>query len=223
MDHGGNCGGGEHLGTLRCMGTPFWLAFASLLVSIIVGGSGLAIAILGYRSNREAIGDAWAREWAAQRPVVYPLVVDRVEDWDTLVEVTPITGEGLLHLLPVKNGGRGPALNVRGTLTAPPGDGEEEHQLLGTTIAAGDLLNMRIVPPLSSPLDESAADIHGTITYRDLAGSTWEQHFTFRRNGAGAGMDLELAEPIQHLGEAGAAAAPSDAGSPGETAPRPPG
>ena len=56
------------------------------IVSLVVAGAGLAVAIAGFLVNRRAIlseqtdrkqeiDDAWAREWAAQRPVVYPLAL----------------------------------------------------------------------------------------------------------------------------------------------------
>lgn len=175
------------------MGTPFWLAFASLLVSVIIGGSGLAVAILGNRSNRQAIRDAWVREWAAQRPVVYPLVLD---DWLTGRTGTPYADWRQLHVLPLKNGGRGPALNVRGVLTLAPGRGGGERQLLGTTIAAGDLLNVQVVPPIDTPPVAALADAHGTISYRDLAGGIWDQGFAFTQDSNG-GLDLQLSEPSQ--------------------------
>src|SRR5579859_4130597 len=107
------------------MDASFWLAFASLLV----GGGGLAVAIVGYRSNRGAIGDAWAREWAAQRPVIYPLLLD---EWLS-GQGDAYPGSSNRRLFPLKNGGRGPALNVTGVLTVTSGDHTREHQVLGST------------------------------------------------------------------------------------------
>ena len=97
--------------------------------------------------------------------------------------------------------------------------GEEDHQLLGTIIAAGDLLNMQVVSPLPSPLAASLANTQGTITSRDLAGSAWKQGFTFTRD-AGVGIDVQLAEPIQHMGVADGTVAPPGAGMPGGTSRR---
>src|SRR5262249_51887065 len=106
------------------MGAAFWLAFTSLLI----GGGGLAVAIMGYRSNHRAVGDAWTGEGAAQRPVVYPVPLD---EW--------LSGHGGAYqassnsrLFPLKNGGRGPALNVVGVLTVTSGNNTTEHQILAS-------------------------------------------------------------------------------------------
>lgn len=161
------------------MNLSLWVAFASLLIGL----GGLAVAILGYRSNRKAIDDAWTREWAAQRAVVYPVLLD---EW--------LSGNGAAYhhrghtrLLPLKNGGRGPALNVRGVLTVTSDDNDHEHQILPSTIAAGDLLNARLEPPCDTPAAWSSA--RGAITYRDLAGGTYEQLFDVTRSPRG---ELEL-------------------------------
>jgi hypothetical protein len=170
--------------TLRITDVSLWVAIASLLIGL----GGLAVAILGYRSNRKAIDDAWTREWAAQRAVVYPVLPD---NW--------LSGRGPAHhhgghtrLLPLKNGGRGPALNVRGVLTVTSENNEHLHDLLPSTIAAGDLLNARLVPPCEAPAAWSRA--HGLITYQDLAGGAWEQCFDFKKGPQGE-LELSLQEP----------------------------
>jgi len=171
--------------TLRGMDVSFWLALASSLI----GGSGLAVAIMGYLSNRRAIDDAWVREWAAQRPVVYPVLLD---DW--------LAGQGTAYhgtengrLFPLKNGGRGPALNVKGVIAVTSGD-DHEHMILASTIAAGDLLNARLAPPAAAPAEWVAAE--GSITCSDLAGGMWEQRFGYTRGPSGE-LELRLDEPIQ--------------------------
>src|SRR5438874_11929561 len=89
------------------------LAGWSLLIGILGGVLGPTIALLAYFSSRKAISDEWAREWAAQRPVVYP-VLDQLA-----------SGGTSKPYLPPKNGGRGPALNVVAELKfKPPGKGD---------------------------------------------------------------------------------------------------
>jgi hypothetical protein len=112
----------------------FWLALTSLLIA----GGGLIVAVVGYLTNRSAIKDAWAREWAAQRPIVYPLALHA---W--VSRQSPYDGAYRANLLPLKNGGRGPALNVRGTLVVSKQDGDHEREIVAGTIAAGDLLDAR--------------------------------------------------------------------------------
>jgi hypothetical protein len=177
------------------MDVSFWVAVASLLIGL----AGLAVATLGYRSNRKAIDDAWTREWAAQRAVVYPVLLD---DW--LSGNGPAYHhDGRMRLLPLKNGGRGPALNVRGVLTVTSANNDQVHDLLASTIAAGDLLSARLVPPCEAPAAWSSA--HGLITYQDLAGGAWEQCFDFKKSPQG-GLELSLREPTHTPLAAGASA-----------------
>jgi hypothetical protein len=171
------------------MGASFWLAFTLLLIGVV----GLLGAIMGYRSNRRAIDDAWAREWAAQRPAIYPVLLD---DW--------LSGRGGAYqgssnnrLFPLKNGGEGLAINVTGALTVTAGASTRKHQILGSTIAAGDLLNARLVPPAGMPADWASA--HGAVVYRDLAGVTYEQPFTLTREPGGE-LELTLDEPTHTRG-----------------------
>jgi hypothetical protein len=168
------------------MNVSLWVA----IVSLVIGGGGLAVAILGYRSNRKAIEDSWVREWAAHRPVVYPVLLD---EW--------LSGSGAAYqqgghkrLLPLKNGGRGPALNVRGVLTVTADNNDHVHEILASTIAAGDLLNARLVPTCEAPADWSSA--RGTITFSDLAGGAWEQPFDFNKGPHGE-LELRVQEPTQ--------------------------
>lgn len=58
-----------------------------------------------------------------------------------------------------------PALNVSGVLTVTSGDLTGEHQVLGSTIAAGDLLNARLVPPAAAiqPGTAISGTAHGVL------------------------------------------------------------
>jgi hypothetical protein len=181
------------------MNASFWLALASLLV----GGGGLTVAIMGYRSNRNAIGDAWAREWAAQRPVIYPMLTD---EW--------LSGRkggssrlSACRLLPLKNGGRGPALNVVGTITVASGGKMREHRILASTVAAGDVLHARLDPPAAKAADWDSAN--GSVAYSDLAGGTYEQLFVITK-GPGGEFELRLDELSQRPGSAALPLAPPD-------------
>jgi hypothetical protein len=103
--------------------------------SFLIATLGLVISVLSYFSSRgaisreqtdreKAIDDAWSFEWASQRPVVYP-VLSGVVSGSTA--------------LPLKNGGRGPALNVVAELEYRNQDGKPDgawRRVVGT-IAAG--------------------------------------------------------------------------------------
>ncbi len=157
-----------------------WFSMASLLVAI----GGLAVAIVGYRSNASAIrreqGDrkeeseaGWAREWAAQRPLVYPITE---REWVYALAGGRYQG-GNARVLALKNGGRGPALNVRGIVTAVSAEGKDYvREILAGTIATGDFLDARLAP---DPGVENWVGAHGAVQYFDLAGNTWETRFEF--------------------------------------------
>lgn len=114
---------------------------------------------------KKGLEDDWSREWAAQRPVVYPLVS---VEWAYGHIPRKI-------VLPLKNGGRGPALNVTGTITAVSGETRYERTIVAGTIAAGELLDARIETPGIE--DWSAAS--GVLRYSDLVGGSYETPFTF--------------------------------------------
>jgi len=156
---------------------------------------GLAVAIAGFLVNRRAIlseqtdrkqeiDDAWAREWAAQRPVVYPLALP---EWAYRSAGSRYAVAGNGRLLPLKNGGRGPALDVRGEVTASTPDGTEYScEILASPIAADDLLDARIVP---HPGIQHWENARGVIRYKDLAGGSYETRF---RRSLGPGSELVL-------------------------------
>lgn len=113
---------------------------------------------------KKGLDDDWAREWAAQRPVVYPLAS---VEW----------AQGHIPrktVLPLKNGGRGPALNVHGTVAAGPGDARYERGIIAGTIAAGDLFEARI----EGPGIHDWNDARGVLRYSDLVGGSYESGFT---------------------------------------------
>lgn len=155
------------------MNASLWIAFGSLLVA--VGGFIVnALAIRREAADRkQQIDDEWAREWAAQRPLVYPLAL---RDWAYASEGTRYR-LGNARVLPLKNGGRGPAVNVRGTVTAKSPDGTTyERQIIAGTIAAGDLFDARLVP---HPGVQHWLGASATIQYSDLAQIEYKTRFDF--------------------------------------------
>ena len=169
------------------------------LVSLLVAMGGLLVAVLGYFFNSRAIHQeqadraaaidaGWASEWAAQRPVVYPLALP---DWVYSTAGTRYEGQNS-RLLPLKNGGRGLALNVEGRLQAVSPDGTSyDREILAGTIAAGDLLDSRLAPP---PGVDNWIGAHGVIEYADLAGNRWETRFEVAE-GAGGEIVISAHEP----------------------------
>src|SRR4051794_1491895 len=92
-------------------------------MSTAIAIAGVVIALAGsfvngwqIRSERndrkQQISDEWAKEWAAQRPVVYPLPT---QSWASPLDGPPYFGSNA-KLVPLMNGGRGPALNVHGEI-----------------------------------------------------------------------------------------------------------
>jgi hypothetical protein len=158
------------------MDGSFWIALSSLLVSVVLGTGGFvwnARAIRReQRDRKEALSDAWAREWGAQHALVCPhLPADYISGRaDTRYESGDL-------LLPLKNGGRGPAFNVRGVLTTRNGDGPPvERRILAGIIAAGECLDARLDPPLQLPAlgggplpADYLAGANGFVQYQDLA------------------------------------------------------
>src|SRR4051812_5274810 len=91
--------GGSHVGH-----------FDSALFATV--GVAFGTTVLAYVTWTE-VGNGWAREWAAQRPLVYPRV-----------PVETFGGGGPTHLK-LMNGGRGPAINVRGELILREDEGDQ--------------------------------------------------------------------------------------------------
>lgn len=146
--------------------------------SLIIAIAGVGLAALTFVTNRQAIRneqadrkkaieDAWAFEWAAQRPVLYP-VLSRIM---------------AKQVLPIKNGGRGPALNVVAELEYHNDKGEADgHWVVSFgPVAAGDVEEAAIGPRLSPPW----RGISGVLRYGDLAGGRYETPFRFSQGRGG--------------------------------------
>lgn len=156
----------------------YWGGWSALVALGTIGLAGATV-WLGAQARKE-VRDAWSREWAAQRPEVYPL---SEREW---VYGTGRYAQGRARLLPLKNGGRGPALNVRGEITAVSAQGATyEREIIAGTIAPGDLLDARLAPGGV----EDWSSVQGVIRYHDLSGRVYEGRFEFSH----AGNSNELA------------------------------
>ncbi len=138
------------------------LIVAAVGVTIALGGFLTnALAIRGERTDRrQASEDAWAREWASQRPVVYPRVPSRDAE-----------------MLTFKNGGRGPALNVEGELLIRGKDGQSTpwSDLAVGTIAVDDEETAVLAPATAPPWPR----VSGELRYTDLVGGSYVTRFDF--------------------------------------------
>jgi hypothetical protein len=151
----------------------WWVAAGTLALAATTG----VLAFVTWRmakSARDEVAIERERIDAATRPVVYPLAL---YDW-----VVGRQGSGYdarrLSVLPLKNGGAGPALNVHGAIFLVPDAAEAAGQvsleLQGGSIAAGDVIDAR--------LEHGIADwsgVVGFIVYKDLADDEWVTHFRF--------------------------------------------
>ena len=144
-----------------------WSALVAIGTLALAGATGW----LGLQSKR-GVDDAWAREWAAQRPIVYP---HPLRDWAYASEGSPYR-LGNQKVLPIKNGGRGPALDVRGEVhTRDPRDNVAySRTIIAGTIAPGDLFDSRIVP---QPGIQHWLGAVGVLRYHDLVGNEWQTRF----------------------------------------------
>lgn len=169
------------------------LAGWGLLVAVASGFAalvGVAIALAGFFVNRAAIrgekddrrqamSDEWSREWARQWPLLYPRLPSEI---------------GGQRYLKIKNGGRGPALNVQGELRIRDSDGEKRWGGLSTgAIAAGDEEIVGITGPLIAP---PWPRVSGELRYMDLADGTYVTHFDFQ-NGSDGDLEVVL-HPQEH-------------------------
>ena len=137
-------------------------AVATLILAIVTLGL-VFVTKRMVNAAKKGLDDEWSREWAAQRPVVYPL---SSEEWAHGLRPRKL-------ILPLKNGGRGPALNVEGVIAAVSNGKSYERAIVAGTIAAGDLFEARIERP--GIHDWSGAT--GVISYSDLAGGHYEGRF----------------------------------------------
>jgi hypothetical protein len=148
--------------------------------TVAVGAAGVIVAVAGFASNslsirreerdrKQQIREEKERQWSAQRPVVYPLADPR---W---TEGTGPYEYDRSRRIPLKNGGRGPALNVEGEVHGlAPGEIPYECRIVAGTIGVGEQLDGRIVPPPGVQYWDGAA---GTLHYVDLRGVSYASRF----------------------------------------------
>jgi hypothetical protein len=186
-----------------------WIGLAGLVLAAV----SLAYGFLQGRKHNRAIRQeqadrkdqieaAWAFEWAAQRPLVYPVLLPvwLSPRWEDESPYTTTKGQ----LLPVKNGGRGPALNVSGTVITISSTGvTQERQMVAGTIAAGDLLDAR----LTAPEVDDWSTVRGKLEYHDLVGGHYLTPFTFSKDPEGV-LSVTIDETTHIPPGAGNAALP---------------
>jgi hypothetical protein len=156
------------------------IALAALVVAFLSFAFGLwqshegDVAIRQEQTDRkEQIGYFWASEWARQQPVVYPVLTPA---WLNPTGTNPVD-----VYLPLKNGGRGPALNVSGVITETGYDEPPHTRIAAVTIAAGDMVNARLLAP--GVRYWSGAE--GKLEYTDLVGGSYETPFTINKDPSG--------------------------------------
>jgi hypothetical protein len=154
------------------------IALAALVVAFLSFAFGLwqshkgTVAIRQEQTDRkDQIGYFWASEWARQRPVVYPVLTSK---WLSQGGVAPMATR-----IPLKNGGRGPALNVGGVVIETEGVREpRDIHILAGTIAAGDEVEAR----LPEPGVRYWQGANGTLEYTDLVGGSYTTPFTINQD-----------------------------------------
>jgi hypothetical protein len=160
---------------LSLAGWSFVLATASVVIAVATFFTNRQAMRREQADRKKAIDDAWAFEWAAQRPVVYP-VLSRVGEF----------GE-----LPVKNGGRGPALNVVAEIECPESDGEiSSWRAAIGTVAVGDIETKQFYWVDKNPKWDG---VSGVLHYSDLAGGEYAHPFHFSHGQAGR-LELTVGE-----------------------------
>jgi hypothetical protein len=137
-------------------------SFAAFGGTVLLAGVTLALVIVTkgmVDAAKKGLDDEWSREWARQRPVVYP---QPSLEW--------VRGEiPRKNFLPLKNGGRGPALNVHGRITEWSEGEATARPFVAGTIAAGDVLEARIATSVNEWSKST-----GLIVYSDLVGGNYE-------------------------------------------------
>ena len=83
-------------------------------------------------------------------------------------------------MLPVRNGGPGVALNVRGTLYFPPPSGVSV-QIVQTSIGPGKSADLRFNWG-GGPTEEGWDRARGYLLYKDIAGVTWRTDYRFHQD-----------------------------------------
>lgn len=126
--------------------------------------------------TRRLVELAQAEQLAAVTPCVYPFV-----NTDWLRE-----GHKTGYQIPVRNAGKGAAINVEGQIYWERGH-SKNTPLVGTTLAGGDHATVRAV----QPIDEWDY-AYGYLEYADLLGRRWQTRFHFLRPWRNAPLEVEV-------------------------------
>lgn len=123
-----------------------------------------ATGVLAFQAWR-TIGVQERQLVGAQRPYVYPLVTDA---WLGDARATN-------PMLPIKNGGNGPAFNVQGAIYWT-GGASAPSALAQTALAGGEETLVRI---LGEGIQVNFNTARGYLRYTDSTGREWQTHFRY--------------------------------------------
>jgi hypothetical protein len=174
-----------------------WLEDTAPLAEWLVAGGTAALALATYTLAKRAADEAQAvRDEAkivgdqvtlqreqmevAQRPHVFPAPPG---DWAVREGVYGGSGS---DVLPVKNGGPGAALNVKGQLTWGPPSGMTV-QIVPTSLGPGDFQDLRLHWEYPQRDWES---VRGWLDYEDVAGGRWRTNFRIYLEGGRRYVDV---------------------------------
>jgi len=110
---------------------------------------------------------------AGQRPYVIP-VAD--PDWSWKDGLGRYAQEQWKYLLPVKNAGLGPALNVQGSLDFGPPSGVKAP-IIRTNLAPGDSDDLRLHVEAAWSQGVDWTHVAGWLDYEDAQGGRWRTEF----------------------------------------------
>lgn len=167
--------GGDRVGSFDwALAATVGTAFGTTALAYVTWRLGQS-ATLDAAASRRLAELAEADQDAAYVPYVYPLLTD---EW---LESENVAG----NEIPIRNGGRGVALNVEGQIYWMAIS--ENTPLVGTTIASGDRVSIRTVKSV-----EAWDDAHGYLAYSDVLGRRWQTRFSFLRPWVGGPLRVEV-------------------------------
>jgi hypothetical protein len=141
-----------------------WVAIGTLLLALATFALA-AITFVMARHARSSVRIQESQLVAAQRPYVYPVINER---WlPDAVATNPY--------VVLKNGGAGPAFNVKGAIYWTNGAGGASS-LAQTALAAGEDESVRV---LGEGIRVDFNNARGYVRYTDSTGRGWQTHFRY--------------------------------------------
>lgn len=117
---------------------------------------------------------------AGQRPYVVPFADP---DWSWREGLGRYDQNKWRNLLPVKNAGLGPALNVQGSLDFGPPSGIKAP-LIRTSLAPGDREDLRLHVEAEWSQGADWKSVAGWLDYEDSQGGRWRTEFRIEQDGS---------------------------------------